>query len=505
MKNLKVMILNLPSPPGMDVNRDYSGGFGTAHSVRRKDYGHSFNIVFPVFMPYLATRIKRAGYELKILDAQATRLNSKGVIREIRNEHPKFIISMICLPSIYGDIRLLKKIKEKFPETFLIGVGAVSRFLAEEILEKSKVDFLVDGDYPFYSNPIIKLILALDKESMRPVRGIPGLIYREKQEGKTLIEHNPFQGSQTDESLDDLGIKIYHEFPMEKYELRFFDPCGKLLNYFPILSGKGCPFPCIYCPYPLGFGKKIFYKSAVNLVNEMEFLNRSFGIKAFVFRDQVFTSNKKRIEKICELISERDLKVNWLFETRVDKISKGLLRKVKKAGCNRIHYGVETGDKNLLRTIGKPGVNKEIIKEVFKNTAEEGICTTAHVILGLPKENKKTLMNTYKFLLEINPDSVSWNLITPYPGTRLFEIAHEKNLILTHDWDKYNTEEIVMRTEELTGDELMRTRNKFDRNFRVRKIFKMMQNALYNKKDFEFLVRRIVHKCYLKIAFKLPV
>jgi len=488
------MILNLPSPPGMDVNRDYSGGYGNAHLVNRKDYGHSSDVLFPVFLPYLATSIKREGYKLKILDAQATRLNIEGITREIRNKQPEFIISMLTLPSIYGDIHLLNKVKEEFPKTFLISVGVVTEFLAEEILRKSKVDFLVSGKYPFYASPIVELIHALEKKPRRSFKEIPGLVYREEQKGKILIKRNPFQESQTDESLDDLDTKIYREFPMGKYQLCFFDPYGRSLNYFPILSGKGYPFSCIYCPYPIGFGRKIFYKAPINLVNEIEFLNKNFGIKAFVFRDQVFTANKKRIEKICDLISERGLKVNWLFETRVDIISKNLLRKMKTAGCNRIHYGVETGDENLLKKIGKPGVNKKLIKEIFKNTSEQGIYTMAHVILGLPGENKKTLMNTYNFLLEIDPDGVNWNLITPYPGTKLFEIAKQKRLILTYGWEKYNTQEIVMRTEEISSKELMKIKKKFLRNFRIRQIYRRMKKALRSKRDAEFLVRVMIYK-----------
>lgn len=493
-----VMILNLPSPPRMDVNRDYSGSYGTAHVTNRKDYGHSADILFPVFMPYLASKIKREGYKLKALDAQATRLNSDGTIREIKNKQPKFIISMLSLPSLYGDIHLLNKIKEKFPEIFLIGVGAVCKVLSEEILRKSKIDFLVNAEYPFYSNPIIKLIDALDKKSTSSVGKISGLIYREKQEKKLSVKNRPLQGPQMDETLDDLDIKIYSEFPIEKYKLRFFGPYGKHLNYFPILSAKGCPFPCIYCPYPIGFGKEIFYKSPVNLVNEIEFLYESFGIKAFVFRDQVFTANEERVKEICDLISERNLKVNWLCETRADKVSKNLLKKMKKAGCNRIHYGVETGDENVLRKVGKPVANKEVIKEAFKITREEGIYTSAHVIIGLPGETKETLMNTYNFLLEINPDGVTWNLITSYPGTKLFNIAKQKKLILTYDWEKYNTEDVVMRTEEISGEELEKIKKTFRSNFRIRQLFRRMLKGLYSKKDFVFLARRIIHEFVLK-------
>ena len=494
MKNLKVLILNLPSPPGMDVNRDYSGGYGTAHLVNRKDYGHSSNIVFPVFMPYLATKIKSEGYELKILDAKANRLNSESTIREVKNEQPKFVISMLSLPSLYGDIHLLNKIKEKFPETFLIGVGAVCKFLAEEILENSKVDFLINGEYPFYSTPIIKLLHALEKESIPSVKNIPGLIYREKQKRKILIKKNPIQRSQIDESLDDLDVEIYSEFPLEKYKLWFFDSRGKPLNYFPILSGKGCPFTCIYCPYPIGFGKKIFYKSPANLVNEMEFLNKNFEIKAFVFRDQVFTADKERVEKICDLITERSLKIDWLFETRVDKISKNLLRKLKNAGCNRIHYGVETGDKDLLMSMGKPGVSVETILMTFRHTAEAGIYSMAHVIIGLPGENRETVQRTYDLLVAIQPDGVSWNIATPYPGTKLFEIAKEKSLILTYDWQRYNTCDIVMRTEELSARDLRDVARKLATRFRMRQIVMHGWRAMRSRRELTYLVKRAAHE-----------
>jgi radical SAM superfamily enzyme YgiQ (UPF0313 family) len=501
MKNFKVMILNLPSPPGMDVYRDYSGGYGTAHLVKRKSYGHSLNIVFPVFMPYLATKIKKEGYNLEIVDAQALRLNEENTIRRISKKQPDFLVSMISLPSLYGDIHLLDTIKERVPESCLIGIGTVCKFLGgEEILANSKVDFLINGEYPFYSRPIIQLLHAIEKKSpfeRQSLKNISGLIYKEtkQEDGKFLIKHNsPTQELENgEEHLDDLDMKVYNELPIENYKLHLSDAYGRNFNYFPILSGKGCPFSCIYCPYPLGFGKKLSYKTPEILVKEMEFLSEKFGLKAFLFRDQVFTQNPARVEKICDLISKRELNVRWLFETRVDKIPKDLLKKMKKSGCNRIHYGVETGDETLLKKIGKPGLSREIIKEVFKNTMEEGIFTMAHVILGLPGENEKTLTNTYNFLLELNPDAISWNLITPYPGTKLFEIAKRKNLILTYDWRKYNTEEIVMRTEKLSGEDLIKFKKNFDRNFRIRKIFRRMKK-FHRKKDREFLIRGTIYK-----------
>lgn len=495
------MILNLPSPPQMDVNRDYAGGYGTANLVRRKHYGHTGNTVFPVFMPYLATGLRRARYRFTVLDVQAERFDLEQTVSYVKMIEPQFIISMICLPSIYGDIRLLNIIKDKLPETTLIGVGTVARVMAQEILENSRLDFLIDAEYPFYSNAIVRLVSSLLGDPQRAASELPQVISKQGSNFEHYTVTSSLRVPDRDGNLDDLDLEVYCQFPMAKYKLCFSDVSGKVLNYFPILSSKGCPFDCVYCPYPVGFGRRISVKSPHKIVEEMEFLHKYFGIRAFVFRDQVFTANSSRVEEICDLISERHLCVNWLVETRADRISRHLLAKMKKAGCNRIHYGVETGDESMLRRIGKPGVDKAAMKEAFKNAADEGIYTTAHVILGLPGENKKTTINTYRFLLELNPDSVNWNIVTPYPGTQLFDLANNGDLILTYDWEKYNTVEVVMRTEDLSAKDLQRIARRFSRSFRARKVLRMLRLALRSRKCFYFLVSRIVHHVYLALSY----
>ncbi len=499
----KVMILNLPSPAGMDVNRDYSGGFGNARLVRRKDYGHSGDVLFGVFMPYLATGLNEAGHNLEVLDGQVERLNLDGIIAAIGNSKPGIVVSMLSLPSLYGDIQLLNRIKEQFPETVLVVLGVTARVLADEVLGQSKIDYIVDGEYPFYSYGVVSLIRALQDGSKNSLREVPGLIFRDNRDAQNVISVNQLGASRTEQSLDNLDLESYRTLPVSGYRLCFFSPEGRPLNYFPILSAKGCPFPCIYCPYPVGFGKKISFKSPVKIIDEMEYLSENFAVRAFLFRDQVFTASQQRIEEICDLLLERKLRVNWLFETRVDRISKKLLEKMKQAGCNRIHYGIETGDDELLDKIGKPGVDRQMIKEVFRITKEQGIYTMAHVILGLPGENFKTAKHTFELLSDIRPDGVNWSLITPYPGTKLFEMAKEKGLILTYDWQKYNTEQVVMRTEELTGEQLGRLSKKFSRAFRIKQVLTRLRRAVYDKRDLNFLLRRAFYEFRTKAMSKL--
>lgn len=494
MTSPRVTILHLPSPPGMDVQRDYSGGYGTAGTVRRARYGHSGSVVFPVFMPYLASALRRRGWHFSVVDAQVRKSDLDTTVRAVAETRPDFVVALVSLPSMYGDLALLDHLKQRLPDCILVLVGTTGRVLSDEILKCQAVGFIVDAEYPFYGEPIIRLIDAWQGHNLPSEKVIRPALAESRPSVGAMAGSARSTETHEAQGLDDLDLDVYHLFPMRGYHYGFVGEWGELTDYFPILSSKGCPFPCIYCPYPVGFGKTISYKSPEVLVREMQFLRAEFGIRAFLFRDQVFTAKRDRIEEICDLILARGLDVKWLFETRVDRVSRDLLLKVKKAGCNRIHYGIETGDANLLGRIGKPGVDKQAAVEAFRNTAALGIRTVAHVIVGLPGETRQTLTNTYEFLGELDPDNTSWNFATPYPGTRLFEIAREKGQILTFDWTQYNTNNVVMRTDELSGSELCEIVRRLVKKDRTRKVLKRVRRAVYDKRDRRYVVRRSLSK-----------
>ena len=262
---------------------------------------------------------------------------------------------------------------------------------------------------------------------------------------------------------------------MHKYRLAAMGPRGRLTHYFPILGGKGCPFGCIYCPYPPGYGKRLILKSPDRVVDEMEFLNRNFGIQAFLFRDQLFTANSHRVETLCDTILARGLDVSWAVEARIDEVSPLMLNRMRRAGCIRIQYGVETGDPALLEKVGKPGLDLARIQEGFDHTVQEGIFAVAFVLFGLPGEDLAAAKKTIDFVLGLNCDNVLCSVVTPYPGTKLFDVAREKDLILSYDWRRYTSRHVVMRTEDLSGRDLERVRSRFMRRFRLKQVGRMFR------------------------------
>lgn len=476
-------MLNLPDPPGMRVHRDFSGGFGTAESRDRG--GADKMLVFPVYIPYVLSSLKRKNYDVDFIDGQAPELDDKSTLRRVKKADPDIIISMVSLPSLYSDMSLLDKVKEELANTKIVAVGTSCNALGDEILSKSNIDYLIRGNYPFYSRQVTELVNSIEERG--DIREVGGILYKKN---RSVIETR-LNGYEPD--LDGIDFDVYRMLKIKKYELYLNDRDGRDWNYFPVIHGVGCPFSCIYCPYPQGFGKKIIYKSTEKLMDEIRFLSSEYAIESFLFRDQIFTLNRKRVKKICDELMGLNLDIKWLFETRVDSITPRMIEEVARAGCNRIHYGVETGDPHLLKTVGKPGVSLQLIRDIFAHTRDNGIFTMAHAIIGLPGETKETLENTYRFISSLSPDAVSWNLATPYPGTELFNIAKEKDLILDFDWSRYTTENTVMRTEKLDACDLQNARDKMSRDFRIKKIRQTILESTHNRQSREFLFRRIAH------------
>jgi len=471
----RIAILNLPSPPGMDVHRDTGGGFGTALYVSRRTHGHSSNVIFPTFIPYLATSLRRAGYEVVVIDGQAERRPLDDFVARAEREEPSAMIALLSLPSIWGDCEVLAELKRRLPQTPVVGIGPVCVPFAQEILTKTGIDLLARGFYPFYHGPILEFLRQIRLKPVHQAREIPGALFLDQTKSGPSVVDMPLTTEQGDGSLDDLDLDAYRLLPMGKYRLSAMGPRGRRTDYFPILGGKGCHFNCMYCPYPVGFGKRVVLKSPELIAREMEFLHENFGVDGFLFRDQIFTADRRRVEAICAAIMDRNLTVNWAVEARIDEVSQPLLRMMRQAGCIRIQCGVETGDAELLETIGKPGLRMTKIEENYDHIVTEGIFAVAFVLFGLPGEDMAAAKRTTDFVLRLNCDNVLCSVVTPYPGTRLWEVAQEKDLILSYDWRRYTTRHVVMRTETLSGKDLAKVQSRFMRRFRLKQVGRMLR------------------------------
>jgi len=480
------MFLNLPNPPGYSVNRGYAGGFGTL--VHGSD-----ETLLPIYLLYAASAALKAGCDYRVLDAQALRYNSLQVVEAVKTNHPDILISWISLPSMRNDIGILTHIKNAIPSILIVALGAVCNVLPEEILISNSIDLIVKGKYPYY-----KLILNLIDTFKQKPFGLNafdkiGAMYRQNGHLVQKLENI------YDEDLNNLSLEAYYQLPVKRYLSKVTDARGKIITYIPLLTSIGCPNLCMYCPYPIGYGRMVLYKSIGKIIEEMEFLKINFNIRGFLFRDQLFTHDQERVKGLCNSIINRNLNIKWFVEARVDEVSRELLHQMKEAGCFRIHYGVETGTPEMLEKEGKPGVQIQTVKNAFMATKECGIAAAAFMIIGLPGENEATIRNSLNLMHEIRPQNAIFNIATPYPGTRLYKIAKERGWISTYDWSRYTSFNALISTEELNIAQIAKSTQKITRDFRN---FKLLTDPVFRKIYIMALIRSMYYRFKIWFNFR---
>jgi len=406
------------------------------------------NIFPPLFDAYAASILEKSGFNVNILDSQAEDMTYMHVLQEVKTKNPDIIISRISLPSFESDVNNISKIKHDFPKIICVGWGSICKVNPEKVLSKSKLDTVITDEL---ESTILDLIQSLEKG--KGINQVHGISFKIPEK----ITHNPSRPCE--KNLDLLPIPAYHLLKMEKYVAResYFSADGsrhKFVPFFTLLSSRGCNFNCVYCPYPVIFGRWRGM-SPERTVDEMELLVKKYHIEAFWFHDQVFTMTAERVENICNEIINRGLDIKWACQTHARKLTSNLIKRMRKAGCSRIEIGVETGDPKLLATIGKPGSTITDIKEAIKSIHEEEILVEANFIIGLPGESWEAIRNTANLIKQANPDNMAISFLTPYPGTKLFQIAEEKKWFITNDWGKYSTSQPVIAFPDFTEKDMI--------------------------------------------------
>ena len=262
------------------------------------------------------------------------------------------------------------------------------------------------------------------------------------------------------ENLDELPFPAVNLWPLEL--MRSF---GEVI--FPVTTSRGCVYWCNFCTAVRMFGRKYRMRSVKNVVDEIEYLCKTFGAGHFTFYDDAFTVDQDRTRALCREILNRKLKIRWNCETRVDMVTKELLIEMKAAGCTDVWFGVESGSNSVLSAMDK-GISVERTQQAFKWAHEVKLMTVANVILGCPTESKESLQSTVKFIEKLDPNDVGYYIATPYPGTPMFNQVKENGSLKILDFDKYDTATPTFEIPDLSMEELREMREKAFRSFYLR-------------------------------------
>lgn len=233
------------------------------------------------------------------------------------------------------------------------------------------------------------------------------------------------------ENLDNLPFPARELLPMDKYRKLIFQkkPITTLV------TSRGCPFNCYFCSSSQFFGLKWRTRSPENILSEIEYLIKRYDYHRFAFMDDNFTLNPQRVIQISKEIINRKLNIKWWAFSRVDELLKNekMINLMAKSGCRMLFLGIESVSKKILDSYNKK-INANDSLKAVKLLKRYGISTWGSFIIGGLEETKEMILNTIKFSKLLNPETVQFSILTPFPGTRLYQDAINAGIIIRKAW-----------------------------------------------------------------------
>ena len=359
----------------------------------------------PLGLGYLAAVLEHAHHQVQIFDCSLDPNSTpESDVQQVKAFDPH-LVGITAMTSVYHSaLETATLLKAYLGRPIVIG-GPHATMCPERILTESPViDYVVRGEG---EETIVELVEALGGD--RGPGSVKGLTYRVRGE----IVSNADRELIAD--LDALPFPARHLFDPQRYGLR--TPEGQPMAT--ILSSRGCPYNCSYCFKGI-VGRTYRQRSPENIIAEVRQVIDEYGIRNFYFIDDLFTIDSRRLEAITEGLNTQKLDIHWQCLGRVDRVNAEILRKMYAAGCRRIHYGIESGNQEVLQRISK-SIKLEQVRQAARWAKEAGIQVKGYFMLGLPGDTEETMQQTIDLAVELDLDEAMFSLTTPFPGTRLWD------------------------------------------------------------------------------------
>lgn len=381
----------------------------------------------PLGLMYIAALLISKGFDdVKIIDSQAEKLSYDEIGERVLKEKPD-MVGMTAMTFTMTDVMLsARTIKKVSPKTKIIIGGPHTDIYPVETINLPEIDFVIrkEGEYPF-----LHLAQLLAEGKTADLSEVENLVWKDDY-GK--VRMNKLNMDVNDYSQ--MPLPARHLIPIDKY----FSVMTENNPITTMISAKGCPYKCIFCYKHID---KLSYRSPESIADEIEHI-KGLGIREIFFVDDTFYVNSNMAMKICDEIIKRKLGMPWGARARVNNISDEMLEKFKKAGCRRLHIGVESGNDRILQNLNKK-ITVEMAKKAFALCRKHKIDTLAYFIIGNPGEGRKEIEDTIKLARELKPSFAQFSRMTPFPATKLYEMAIERRIISHDYWKEYATNPYV--------------------------------------------------------------
>jgi radical SAM superfamily enzyme YgiQ (UPF0313 family) len=246
------------------------------------------------------------------------------------------------------------------------------------------------------------------------------------------------------------------------------------------LAGRGCPFNCAFCSVGVQWGRIWRVRSPENVIEEMTEVKQTFGYQHIFFQDDEFTLNRKWTKSFCEKLIAAKIDVSWMCLSRVDTVSADILALMKRAGCKRINFGVESGDMQILKKVRKQITPRQAIS-AFHLAKRFRIATCAYFMIGNIGENIRTVAETIKLALSLDPEFIMFSIATPLPGTEMRKEAEALGMLMSENLSELNYYggHAVMKLKDLSPEEILSLQKIAYAIYYGRPLGFLLRNAIY--------------------------
>jgi anaerobic magnesium-protoporphyrin IX monomethyl ester cyclase len=353
-------------------------------------------------------------------------------------------------PVYYEVIQVFNRIKKSHAGVPVCLGGPYVTTIKEDVFKKTHADFAVYGEGEITFSELI-----FHLKGKKELKDIDGLMYMDRQ-GNVVL--NPPRIHIRD--LNAIPLPAYDIFPMERYPLHR------------MVTSRGCPYACSWCNSSSLWNQTYRHRDPENMILEIELLLKNYGKKIFVFGDNSFNVDQKRVAGFCDLLLSKNIRILWSASIRADIMTRELAAKMKEAGCYNASIGIESANNEILSHIRKD-TTIEKISEGIKILKEAGIEVLSQFVIGSPYETLETVKQSVEYAKHSGCDFTNFYTVLPFKGTRQWEYVLEHGTFYTKEIHDFHTikPRIVFETPE------------FPYKDRLEAIRLVKKNGFYSNKD----------------------
>jgi radical SAM superfamily enzyme YgiQ (UPF0313 family) len=473
----------------------------------------------PVWLGLIATFIRKKGFSVHVIEAEAEGWGPDEVARQVSELKPHLAAVVVyghhpsaSTQNMPASGAVCSSIRKLTPHIKTALVGGHVAALPERSLREEEVDFICSGEGVY----TIAQLLEVLKSGSTDFAKVSGLWYWEGKEIRSSVA--PALVRDLDNEMPGIAWDL---FPMKKYRAHNWHSFDGLQRapYAAIYTTLGCPFHCSFCciqaPFKEG-EKALGYKEWTNsyrfwspkvVLDEIETLVNKYGVRNIKFADELFVANRSHVFGICDGIIERGLKVNIWAYARVDSIKDGMLEKLKSAGVNWLALGIEAGSARVRNEVDKKIDQNDIFK-IVKQIQDAGIYVIGNYIFGLPEDDLASMQETLDLAIELNCEFANLYSAMAYPGSQLYRQAIQDGLSLPEKWSGYSQhsfDTLPLPTKYISGPEVLAFRdNAFQVYFSSPKYLDMIQKK-FGRETVDHIREMTRHRLERKYVKTSPV